>query len=142
VYWSNGSQIVSPVDVGVSAAIEKNQEPWPIDYASELKSPLLHDPTQDIIDNFFPAISREYSYHKDLNAKSQLKIVFTPMHGVGKDWVKMAFEVTIWALLVMICKAFHLKPYIPVLQQLEPDPEFPTVPFPNPEEGKGALVVT
>ncbi len=50
------------------------------------------------------------------------------MHGVGKEWVKLAFE------------AFGIPPYIPVLEQLEADPDFPTVPFPNPEEGKGALV--
>ena len=94
VYWSNGSQIVSPVDVGVSAAIDKNQEPWPIDYAQELQSSNLIDPTQDIIDHYFPTIAKEYSYHSDLNAKSDLKIVFTPMHGVGKEWVKRSFEVT------------------------------------------------
>ena len=43
--------------------------------------------------------------------------------------------------LELIVQAFKLKPYIPVVQQLEADPEFPTVPFPNPEEGKGALVL-
>jgi phosphomannomutase len=50
------------------------------------------------------------------------------MHGVGKEWVTVAF------------KAFDLPPFIPVPQQIEPHPDFPTVPFPNPEEGKGALV--
>ena len=44
------------------------------------------------------------------------------MHGVGSQWVKMAFFV------------FGHSPFIPVLSQIEPDPEFPTVSFPNPEE--------
>jgi phosphomannomutase len=44
------------------------------------------------------------------------------MHGVGSQWVKMAFFV------------FGHPPFIPVLSQIEPDPEFPTVTFPNPEE--------
>lgn len=50
------------------------------------------------------------------------------MHGVGRNWAVKAFE------------AFGLKPFIDVERQKDPDPEFTTVKFPNPEEGKGALV--
>ena len=50
------------------------------------------------------------------------------MHGVGAPFVAAAFE------------AFELPPYIGVKKQMAADPEFPTVRFPNPEEGKGALV--
>jgi phosphoglucomutase/phosphopentomutase len=49
------------------------------------------------------------------------------MHGVG------------YQFSVDVFKAFNHKPFIPVKQQIEPDPEFPTVKFPNPEEGKSAL---
>lgn len=49
------------------------------------------------------------------------------MHGVGYPYVVKAFE------------AFGLKEVIPVECQVEPDAKFPTVEFPNPEEGKGAL---
>lgn len=52
---------------------------------------------------------------------------FLAMHGVGYKYSKLVFE------------AFNHKPFIPVKQQIEPDPEFPTVKFPNPEEGKSAL---
>lgn len=49
------------------------------------------------------------------------------MHGVGGRWTRRAFE------------SFGLPSFIPVAAQFEPDPDFPTVAFPNPEEGKGAL---
>lgn len=48
------------------------------------------------------------------------------MHGVGRRFVERAFEAT------------GLSPVISVKTQQEPDPEFPTLPFPNPEE-KGTL---
>jgi phosphoglucomutase len=49
------------------------------------------------------------------------------MHGVSDYYIKRAF------------KSFGFAPFIPVKEQRKPDPDFPTVRFPNPEE-KGALV--
>ena len=43
------------------------------------------------------------------------------MHGVGYSFSQECFRV------------FGLKPFIPVKQQVDPDPDFPTVKFPNPE---------
>lgn len=65
---------------------------------------------------------------REQNAASPLKFTYTAMHGVGTKFVEEAF------------KTFGFSPFIPVPQQVEPDPEFPTVKFPNPEEGKSALV--
>ena len=61
----------------------------------------------------------------DENKNSKLQFAYTPVHGVGTRFVKMAMEV------------FNLKPLIEVELQKNPDPEFPTVKFPNPEEGEG-----
>ena len=54
----------------------------------------------------------------------------TSVHGVGHTFVQAAF------------KAFDLRPPFAVEEQKDPDPEFPTVKYPNPEEGKGVLVQT
>ena len=62
------------------------------------------------------------------NRNTDLKFTFSPMHGVGGEAVVRAFEM------------FNLPELIPVVKQMQPDPEFPTVVFPNPEEGKSALV--
>ena len=55
-------------------------------------------------------------------------MVYTAMHGVG------------WRFVEMSINTFGFKPCVPVKEQILPDPEFPTVTFPNPEEGKSALV--
>lgn len=57
-----------------------------------------------------------------------MKIVHTSVHGVGHAFVQAAF------------KAFDLRPPYAVEEQKDPDPEFPTVKYPNPEEGEGVLV--
>jgi len=49
------------------------------------------------------------------------------MHGVGKEWIRRVME------------TFQHSACIEVEQQIDPDPDFSTVSFPNPEEGKGAL---
>lgn len=64
---------------------------------------------------------------RDSNPSMSLKVAYTAMHGVGTEWVEKAFA------------AFGIPAFVPVKEQVKPDPEFPTVAFPNPEEGKGAL---
>lgn len=55
------------------------------------------------------------------------KIVYSAMHGVGAK------------LVAEILQAFGFQPYIAVQEQIEPDPDFPTVYYPNPEEGEGSI---
>lgn len=66
----------------------------------------------------------------DYNAVSDIRYVYSAMHGVGYKFVERAFEVA------------GLKPLLAVEQQRDADPEFPTVKFPNPEEGKSSLVLS
>ncbi|KAK2918997.1 phosphoglucomutase-2 isoform X1 [Channa argus] len=131
VYWENGAQIVSPHDRRISKAIEENLEPWPESWNTEaaLKNPLLKDPYQDIHTQYFKAI-QNHCHHREINKSSQVKIVHTSVHGVGHTFVQSAF------------KAFDLNPPYAVEEQKDPDPEFPTVKYPNPEEGEGVLTLS
>lgn len=56
------------------------------------------------------------------------KIVYTPVHGVGRKCVDFVFN------------QINHDPLLQVLDQQDPNPEFPTVKFPNPEEGHSVLV--
>ncbi|KAM9398392.1 phosphopentomutase isoform 3-T5 [Salvelinus alpinus] len=129
VYWENGAQIVPPHDKGISVTIEANLEPWPEswDVTSLSHNPLLKDPYQDIHTEYYQTI-QQHCHHRDINKSSEVKIVHTSVHGVGHAFVQSAF------------KAFDLRPPYAVEEQKDPDPEFPTVKYPNPEEGKGVLV--
>ncbi|GAA1810376.1 phospho-sugar mutase [Actinomadura chokoriensis] len=114
VYWSDGAQIVPPQDGEISAAIDAvgrvDELPlgsgWPV-----------HDDTGLYLD----AVSS-----LRLGGDRDISIVYTPMHGVGRDVLLAAFD-----------RAGFPAPIV-VPEQADPDPDFPTVAFPNPEE-PGAL---
>ncbi|TMS23414.1 Phosphoglucomutase-2 [Larimichthys crocea] len=131
VYWDNGAQIVAPHDKGIAKAIEENLEPWPESWNAEeaLKSSLLKNPYEDINTQYFKAIQK-HCHHRDINKSSEVKIVHTSVHGVGHAFVQSAF------------KAFDLHAPYAVEEQKDPDPEFPTVKYPNPEEGEGVLTLS
>jgi len=76
-------------------------------------------------DEYFQELKHLNRSHA-LNGTIGVKFVNTSMHGVSDRFVARAFS------------AFGFEPYVPVEEQQQPDPEFPTVRFPNPEE-KGAL---
>uniref|UniRef100_A0A8C6X985 Phosphoglucomutase 2 n=1 Tax=Naja naja TaxID=35670 RepID=A0A8C6X985_NAJNA len=131
VYWENGSQIIGPHDRGIADAINGNLEPWPQAWEDSLidPSPLLHDPFATVNKDYFKDIQR-HCCHRDINKETKLKFVHTSVHGVGHEFVQSAF------------KAFDFSPPFAVPEQKDPDPEFPTVKYPNPEEGKGVLTLS
>nr|AAH76840.1 Pgm2l1-prov protein [Xenopus laevis] len=128
VYWENGAQIIPPHDSGIAQSIEKNLEPWPTAWGDTLidDSSLLQDPYQSINKDYFEDIQK-HCFHRDINKASKVKFVHTSVHGVGHKFVQSAFQ------------AFGFSPPLPVEEQKDPDPEFTTVKYPNPEEGKGVL---
>ncbi|XP_053560037.1 phosphopentomutase [Bombina bombina] len=128
VYWENGAQIISPHDKGIAEAIEENLEPWAKAWDDKLidNSDLLHDPYKSINKDYFTDI-KKHCFHRDINKESKVKFVHTSVHGVGHEFVQSAFQ------------AFGFSAPLAVPEQKDPDPEFPTVKYPNPEEGKGVL---
>ncbi|KAG9342451.1 hypothetical protein JZ751_016453 [Albula glossodonta] len=131
VYWENGAQIIPPHDKGIASAIEENVEPWPQSWEEHLaqESPLVKDPYQDINREYFKAI-QEVCFNRSINKSSEVKFIHTSVHGVGHAFVQSAFQ------------AFDLRPPFAVPEQKDPDPEFPTVEYPNPEEGEGVLTLS
>ena len=106
-----GSQIVSPTDVSIA----KN-----IDAITSLKAqPRRKEWTvlgEEIIEKY---ISRTAAL---ATKPGSLRIVYTAMHGVGTETLQRVFQ-----------KAGFASPIL-VDAQAAPDPDFPTVAFPNPEE--------
>uniref|UniRef100_A0A8C3U073 Phosphoglucomutase 2 like 1 n=1 Tax=Catharus ustulatus TaxID=91951 RepID=A0A8C3U073_CATUS len=128
VYWENGAQITSPHDKEIIKCIEECVEPWNGSWNENRvdTSPLRQDPLRRICDSYMQDLTK-ICYHRELNVQSSLKFVHTSFHGVGHDYVQLAF------------KAFGFQPPIPVPEQKDPDPDFSTVKCPNPEEGESVL---
>ncbi|KNZ45947.1 hypothetical protein VP01_768g11 [Puccinia sorghi] len=127
LYYSNAVQIISPHDKGIAASIEQNleidQEAWCTEPTPQMSEGLLINRTQELQDAYFDAISGS------VNSKTPLKFIYTPMHGVGYPFASRAcIEIA----------GIPPHAWLPVESQKNPDPDFPTVKFPNPEE-KGAL---
>jgi len=136
VYWANGAQIITPHDKNIAASILKNLKPWIQYNANELNTvtsnTLCSDPTDEVADEYYKKSGEKLCFYRNKHAEwaekdDNPKIVYTAMHGVGHQWCVRSF------------KNFDLPPYTPVKEQCDPDPTFPTVDFPNPEEGAGAL---
>ncbi|KAJ9626913.1 hypothetical protein H2203_003370 [Taxawa tesnikishii (nom. ined.)] len=129
VYWSNGCQIIPPHDVGIAEAIERNLGPqsWDSDAVAR-GSPLVVHALDQVKDAYFAAISSIASPSTLKISPDPTPFVYTPMHGVG-----LPFFTTAVQQLGVLPSSYHV-----VEEQAHPDPSFPTVRFPNPEE-KGAL---
>ncbi|MER6561229.1 phospho-sugar mutase [Streptomyces sp. NPDC001027] len=114
VYLGDGSQIVPPADAEIAAEIDA--------IVSLDDVPRPEDGWQTLDDSVLDAyLARTDAVLAKGSARSA-RTVYTAMHGVGKD-----------VLLAAFARAGFPEPVL-VAEQAEPDPDFPTVAFPNPEE--------
>ena len=104
-----GSQITSPIDREISNLIAKAD-------LSPKRSSKYEVVNEEIVSDYISATA------KLATTTNNLKIVYTALHGVGMKTLVNVFE-----------KAKFSKPIL-VTEQALPDPNFPTTPFPNPEE--------
>ena len=112
VYLGDGAQIVPPADQEISAAIDAVAAIGSIAMGSGYR--VVGD---EVVDAYLAAIE-----HVVVPGPRALRIVYTPVHGVGG-------QVALAALRRTGFTDVHV-----VARQAEPDPTFPTAPFPNPEE--------
>ncbi|MFI1568228.1 phospho-sugar mutase [Streptomyces sp. NPDC020490] len=114
VYLGDGSQIVPPADAEIAAEIAA--------IASLHDVPRPESGWQTLDDSVLDAyLARTDAVLADGSPRTA-RTVYTAMHGVGKD-----------VLLAAFARAGFPEPVL-VAEQAEPDPDFPTVAFPNPEE--------
>ncbi|KAF3130354.1 Phosphoglucomutase-3 [Orbilia oligospora] len=129
VYWGNGCQIIPPVDAGIAAAISENLIPlegaWDTTVLDKAVG-LVENVKGRVEDAYFEKVKGLVD-GMAVEGAGKVRVVYTPMHGVGLEAAKQVVKI----LGVE-------EDFVVVEEQAKPDPDFPTVKFPNPEE-KGAL---
>ena len=123
VYWAGGAQIIPPHDAGIISEVGR--------VGDRIKRMSREDAeAQGLLRTFGPEIDDSFvEAAKSVMVRPELlrehghdvKVVYTPLHGTGAQFVERVLgEVGV--------------PVVSVPEQREPDGEFPTVKFPNPEE--------
>ena len=127
VYWSDGAQISGAVSDGMLAEIQK------LDFFDDFNTmPLPEAVEKGLVVMLGEELDREYldyvkgmSQHPAEELDRNVSIVYTPLNGAGSDPVRIV-------MTEMGFTNFHIVP-----EQKDPDPEFTTVGYPNPEDPKG-----
>ncbi|NNM46458.1 phospho-sugar mutase [Knoellia koreensis] len=114
VYLGDGSQIVPPSDSQIARHIARVSAVADVALADDGWETL----EDDVLDEYLTATAAVVAD----DSPRDVTVVHTALHGVGAETVKAAF-----------LRAGYAAP-IPVESQARPDPAFPTVSFPNPEE--------
>ncbi len=122
LYLGDGAQIVPPVDAQIEAAI---RELGPLSQArlGPVDGPLVTRHGPGIAQAYLAAVLATVP---PAGPSPDLRLIYTPLHGVAGGLMLQAIE-----------RAGYPAPHV-VVAQAQPDPDFPTVSFPNPEE-PGAL---
>ncbi len=114
VFLSDGAQLRSPVDTEIDDRIEMSQLP-PREISAGAGE--IQDIEKKVWDKYCSTIANTVR-----GVSGSLTIAYTPLHGVSWKTVKRIFELS------------GVTDVVTVQSQLHPDPDFPSTPFPNPEE--------
>ncbi len=123
VYWNDGAQVVDPHATSIVDEVNRIQTLEEIKVISEeegKKQGLIIELDSKIDDDYIKEIKKQ-TIISDIPGKESFKIVYTPLHGTGGRPMKR------------ILSDFGYT-YEVVKEQIEPDGNFPTVTYANPEE--------
>lgn len=121
-YWNDGGQLVPPHDKNVITEVEAIQS---LEEVKWMGGDALIEIIGAAMDASYIAMLKTLSvYPEVIAAQSDLKIVYTPIHGTGIT------------LVPKVLAAYGFKNVHVVEEQSTPDGNFPTVAYPNPEESE------
>ncbi len=128
VYWDDGAQIVSPRDKDIIAKVRAVESFSEIKQMSEEKAKdkgLLNFVGKEMDDLYIEKLKSLILNPEIVKEQGKkLKVVYTPLHGTGN----MVTE--------RLLKEIGIENLYVVPEQKEPDGNFPTVDYPNPEDPK------
>lgn len=119
VYWQDGGQIINPHDIGIINEVRNIKDLSQVKFDDNLKNVEIIG--EDIDNAYINKLSELILNPEDIK-KSNLKIVFTPIHGSTVDILPKALRKVGFTDINI------------VEEQAIPDGNFPTVASPNPEE--------
>ena len=117
VYWRGGNLLAAPIDGEISRIID-GAAPLAPDDLAPADDPLIAAAGGEVVEAYLDAVAGLLAP----GGPRSVRMAYTPLHGVGAD-----------TFLRALSRAGFDPPQL-VAEQAEPDPEFPTTPFPNPEE--------
>ena len=128
VYWDDGSQIISPRDKEIIAkvrAITDFKEIKTISKEEAIEKGLFNIVGKEMDDEYIKVLKEKVLNPEIVREQGKdLKIVYTPLHGTGNT------------ITERLLKELGFENVYVVPEQKEPDGNFPTVDYPNPEDKK------
>ncbi len=125
-YWSDGAQITPPHDAGIIGEVKKVKasDIKIMEENEALQKNLLKIINKEIDEKYWAVVKAKITQTEIIKEMSKsVKIVYTPLHGTGAVPVEKVLSDMGFSVLT-------------VPEQREPDGDFPTVSYPNPEDPK------
>lgn len=125
-YWNDGAQLVPPHDKNVISEVNKITDVSEVKFTAD--NSLIQPIGAEVDEKYLAEIKKLALSPEAVEAQKDIKIVYSPIHGSGVKLVPPALE------------QYGFTNVYVVEQQAQPDGNFPTVVYPNPEE-KEALTI-